>query len=351
MLCGSGGSNSTGNRFWQFAPFLCAYLVLAVRYGNVQPFVIAWIFAALILAETRPLFAGILLALAATFKIWPVLFVPWLFPRERRRAAVWFGAGLAAFWTAPIIIFGAHPYWLLLRDWYAAVGRVGATYSEFYYFPGQSLRGLLLRWLTPVAPPLQYFPRINILSLDPQTAIHIWMAAGALLYGGFVIWMLRSDHRTLWVWDGVAFVLYSMIEPFAVKSGLISLAPAVLTAGCLFALRNKEARTAGKKAVQWADGLFLMACAISFLQAILQYKPWQRYLLSFGMDFWGECLLLAAFTIWIGCTRVAQALSTQESGQAGDCGQHASGVLGFPPEGKELSALTSRAQFAIEDVT
>lgn len=322
--------------------YLCAYLVLAVRYGNVQPFAIAWIFAALILAETQPLTSGILLALATTFKIWPILFLPWFFPRLRRRAAMWFGVSLAALWTVPFAIFGPHEYSTLLREWYAAVGRVGTTYSEFYYFPGQSIRGLLLRWLTPLAPPLDYFPRINILSLDPKTAVHLWMLAGAILYSVFVIWMLRSDHRIQWVWDGVAFVLYSMIEPYAVKSGLISLAPAVITAGCLFALRSSEQDASCKTAAKWANRLFLTACAISFTQALLQYKPWQRYLLSFGLDFWGECLLLAAFGLWIGRTSLPAALNADSSRQASDGSDHAPGVFGLSPVGKKLSALTGR---------
>jgi Glycosyltransferase family 87 len=324
--------------------YLSAYLFLAVRYGNVQPFVIAWIFAAVIVAEKRPALSGILLALAATFKIWPVLFFPWLLPRARRRAAIWFCISLATLWIFPVVVFGIHGYWALLRDWYAAVGRVGTTYSEFYYFPGQSIRGLLLRWLTPVAPPLSYFPRINVVSLDPRTAVHIWMVAAAVLYGGIVLWMLRSDRRTLWAWDGVAFVVYSMIEPYAVKSGLISLAPAVITAGCLFALRKKE----HTRAVRLANTLFLTAVGCSFIQAILQYKPWQRYLLSLGMDFWGECLLLGAFAVWIGWTRLPTALA--ESGQAGDGSQHATGVFGLAPEGKELPALAGRTQFAVKDL-
>jgi hypothetical protein len=328
---------------------LAAYLVLAVRYGNVQPFVIAWIFAALILSERRPLVSGLLLALAATFKIWPVLFAPWLFPRVRRTAALWFGAWLATLWAAPLAIFGVQGYSSLLHEWYAAVGRVGTTYSEFYYFPGQSIRGLLLRWLTPVAPPLDYFPRINVVSVPPQTAVHIWMITGALLYASFVVWMLRSSARSLWVWDGAAFLIYSMIEPYAVKSGLISLAPAVLTAGCLFSLRRR-AEGRERNAVRWANRLFLIAAAISFFQAVLQYKPWQRYLLSYGLDFWGECLLLAALAIWAAWTHLPSELAIDSSRQTRDSGEHASGVLRFTPERKELPGLAGRTELAIEDV-
>jgi hypothetical protein len=312
--------------------FVCAYLFLAVRYGNVQPFVIGWIFAALILSERRSWLSGLLMALAITFKIWPFLFAPLFFREGRRRTAAWLAGWFAALWTFPLLVFGPSGYVMLLRDWYSAVGRVGTTYSEFYYFPGMSMRGLLLRWLTPVAPPLDYFPHINVLTLDPKTAVHLWMVAALLLYAAFMLWMLRSDRRTLWIWDGATFVIYSMIEPYAVKSGLISLAPAVLTAGCLFALRHKLGQR-----VRWANRLFLAACAVSFGQAILQYKPWQRYLLSYGLDFWGECLLLAAFATWI------------RSGEALDGSHHPAGILGLAAEREKLSALASRAQFAIED--
>jgi hypothetical protein len=175
------------------------------------------------------------------------------------------------------------------------------------------------------------------------------MVTSAILYGFFAIWMLRSDRRTLWAWDGAAFVIYSMIEPYAVKSGLISLAPAALTAGCLFALRRKHQGRSSSGAIRWANRLFLAACGLSFLQAILQYKPWQRYLLSFGMDFWGECLLLGAFAIWIGRTHLPQALGAQESGQTTDASHHATGVLGLAPKREKLPALARSTQFAIEN--
>lgn len=148
--------------------FTFAYVVLAIRYGNVEPFVIAWLFLALILSESYPFCAGILLALAVTFKIWPVMFLPWFFHRARLRAAAAFAFSFLILWTSPVLAFGPARYWSLLRAWYVAVGRVGTTYSEFYYFPGQSLRGLLLRYFTPVAPPLKTFPDIHFLSYSPR---------------------------------------------------------------------------------------------------------------------------------------------------------------------------------------
>ncbi|MBV9501826.1 MAG: DUF2029 domain-containing protein [Acidobacteriaceae bacterium] len=285
--------------------FLLAYLVLAVRYGNVQPFVIAWIFLALVLSETQPLWSGILMALAVTFKIWPILFLPWLLRRTRIRAAVSFALGLALLWLAPVTAFGATGYWALLHQWYEAVGRVGTTYSEFYYFPGQSLRGLLLRYLTPIEPPLKRFPHINILSLSPHTAVIAWVIIALAVYIFFAVQVLRADERKLWAWDGLAFVLYSLLEPYAVKSGLISLAPAVLIASCLFTQGidrgpwNSELAVSERQAIARANALFIAACSLSFAQAILQYKPWQQYLLSFGLDFWGEVLLLTAFCLWL----------------------------------------------------
>lgn len=277
--------------------FLLAYAVLMIRYGNVQPFVICALFSALILAETHPAWAGTLLAFGITFKIWPILFLPWLFSRRRRKAAAYAVTFLAGFWLFPVLIFGAHSYWALLREWYTAMRGVGTTYSELYYFPGQSLRGILLRYLTPVAPVLKDFPIIHVLSLAPRTAVIAWGVLSIAIYCATAVLMLRSDPRKLWVWDGVAFVLYSLLEPYAVKSGLISLAPAVLTAACLYTLATKT-----KSAGAWvfrANRLFLAASLIAFSGAVIQYRPWQRFLLTAGLDFWAEILLLGAFVIWI----------------------------------------------------
>jgi hypothetical protein len=293
--------------------FLLAYVVLAVRYGNVQPFVISWIFAALILAESHPRWSGLLLALAVSFKIWPVMFLPLLLKRTRIRSAYWFAGWLAVLWTLPLAFFGAAEYATLLHDWYVAVRRVGETASEFYYFPGQSLRGILLRYLTPVDPPLSYFPHVNLLELSPQTALRIWMLGNVVLYGCFAVGVLRSGVGRLWAWDGLAFVVYSLLEPYAVKSGLISLAPAALTAACLFTLSE----SCHHRAARWANRLFVTSCAISFGQAVLQYKPWQRLLLSYGLDFWGNLVLTCAFLLWIRAG-VPEELTEAPEGERGE---------------------------------
>jgi hypothetical protein len=259
----------------------------------VQPFVIAWLLAALAISETHPKWSGTLLALAVTFKIWPLMFLPWFFRKTRRNALFPFAIAFLVLWLFPIAVFGPAGYWTLLHDWYTAVHRMGTTYSEFYYFPSQSLRGLLLRYLTPVAPPLKDFPRINLLLLAPQAAIIIWGLTSIAAYSITVIAMLRSHPSKQWIWDGAVFVIYSLLEPYAVKSGLISLGPAILIAGCVYTLSSRA------KIAQRANILFLVACLISFLQAILQYKPWQRVLLTVGLDFWTELLLLAAYLMWI----------------------------------------------------
>jgi len=262
---------------------MLAYVVLAIRYENVQPFVICGIFAALIVAGNRPLWSGLLLALAITFKIWPILFVPWLFRGHRRKAVYATALWLAALWALPLAVFGVAGYWSLIMQWYVAMTKVAADYSGTYYFLGQSLREVALRCFAG--------------GVSPRIVSSAAEAAGAAIYCVFVAWMLRAKRGTLWVWDGLVFLLYSMVEPYAVKSGLISLGPAILIGACVCTIAGERAPRAPRAVA--ARTLFLSACAICFLGAILQYPPLLRFLLVAGVDLWAEMLLLAAFTLWL----------------------------------------------------
>jgi len=64
--------------------YMLAYVVLAVRSGNVQSYLIALILSAMCLSESHRRAAGFLLAVAITFKIWPLFFLPWFLRRRRR---------------------------------------------------------------------------------------------------------------------------------------------------------------------------------------------------------------------------------------------------------------------------
>jgi hypothetical protein len=107
--------------------------------------------------------------------------------------------------------------------------------------------------------------------------------------------MLRSDWTKRWVWDGISFALFTVLEPFCLKSSMISLGPAVLVAA---ALLSAQIRGELNTSSSLANRLFLCGSSLSMLGAIAQYKPLVRLLLAMGADFYAAALLLAALLIW-----------------------------------------------------
>lgn len=109
--------------------------------------------------------------------------------------------------------------------------------------------------------------------------------------------MLRADSRKRWVWDGLSFALFSVLQPFCLKSSLISLGPAALVAGCLYSKKvSRETPSGGL----WARRLFVAACGLSMAAAVLQYRPLVHLLLALGIDFYAAVLLLGALLLWVG---------------------------------------------------
>ncbi|HLN01079.1 MAG TPA: glycosyltransferase family 87 protein [Bryobacteraceae bacterium] len=275
--------------------YLLAYVVLALRSGNVQPYLIAMIFAALLLSESHRVAAASLLGLAITFKIWPVFFLPWFLHRRRRLVLVWLIPVVLLLWLFPLTIWSPSDYVDLLRQWYRSEFQSATTPSESWYFPGQSLRGVLLRYLTAAAPWIPGFPDVHLLSLPPRLVVRAWQAAASMLYAIACIAMLRCHPSKRWVWDGLSFSLFTLLEPFCLKSGMISLGPAVLVAAALYSEERQHVRNS-REAV--ARRFFLAACALSLLGAIAQYKPLLRLLLALGLDFYAAVMLLLALLLW-----------------------------------------------------
>jgi hypothetical protein len=292
--------------------YMLAYVVLAVRYGNIQPYLIAMILAALVLSETHPVLSATLLALAITFKIWPLFFVPWFLRRNRRKALVWLIPAMLLLWLVPFLVWSPARYLELIGQWFHSEVQSAGVNSEMWYFPGQSLRGILLRYLTVSEPWAKGFPDVHMFSFPPAAAVRAWEAIAAATYVATSIAMLRSDYRTRWIWDGASFALFTLLEPFGPVSGMISIGPAVLVAAAACSAESRGSL---------ARRLFLGACVLSFLGAVLQYRPLLRLLLVVGLDFYAALLLFTALV-----------LAGNEAGPAGSAvpGSNRSATVVFP---------------------
>lgn len=277
--------------------FACmlAYCVLGIRSGNIQPYLIGMIFTAINISSTRPIVAAGLLALSISFKIWPAFFLPCFFRRHRRTVLIWLVPALLVLWLAPAAVWSPSAYSHLIVQWYRQELQIVSANSELWYFPGQSLRGVLLRYMTPASPWLHGFPDVHFLSLSPVAVVHLWFVAASSAYLVVSTAMLRSAARTQGVWDGVFFALFTLLEPFCPKSSMISLGPAVLIAAMTYSESTNRPRAGS---IWLAQRLFVLACSLSFLCAVLQYRPVIRVTLAIGMDFYVSLLLFVALILW-----------------------------------------------------
>jgi hypothetical protein len=275
--------------------YMLAYVVLAIRSGNVQPYLIAMILAAIVLSDSRGWASAFLLALAISFKVWPVFFLPCFVRRQRRAVLVRLIPAMLLLWVAPLLLWSPFHYLDLIRQWYDSEFQSAIAYSELWYFPGQSLRGVLLRYLTASSPWINGFPDVHLTSLSPATVVVTWAVVASLLYLAAFIAMLQSDTRKQWVWDGLFFALFSILQPFCLKSSMISLGPAVLVAAALCSEETRLFQSTPEKAARL---LFFAACGVSLCGAVLQYKPLLRLLLALGLDFYAALLLVASLLLW-----------------------------------------------------
>ena len=269
---------------------LAPFAFLAVKFGNVQPYLVALILLGLLWAEEHPAWSGAALAIAICFKVWPLFFAPWFLLRRRILTLFYACAGSIVLWASPIVYFGWRRYVELLQDFLAHVYAL-ASNPETVWYSGQSLRGVAFRFLTHATPPRDGYPDMSFAALSPALVGDCCLALSVIIYGWAVYAMWRAPESRRFLWDSIAFVLFSILQPFALNSGLISLLPAILTAAHVFSNR----RGFSPAARHW----FVAAVGFSILSSITFYRPFQRATLMLGVDFWimlalGVSLIFAA---------------------------------------------------------
>jgi hypothetical protein len=267
------------------------FIVLFVKFGNVQPYLISLVLLSLLCSEDHPGWSGLALAVATCFKVWPLFFVPWFFFRQRRRALYYAVAASVVLWVAPILYFGWTRYAWLMQEFYTHIAAL-ASNPESLWYSSQSLRGVFLRFLTHAAPSRDGYPDASFASLSPVLVGGCCFVLSVAVYCWAVVQTWRARKVSRFLWDANAFVFFSALQPFAMNSGLISLFPAVLAAMHVYSSPPGSYPKAARRA-------FLITCLLSAIATCTFWRPLQRWALMLGIDFWimlalGATLAIAA---------------------------------------------------------
>ncbi len=282
------------------------YLYLTFKDGNMQWFVTVLTLVAIVLSDRRPALSGCALAFGASIKIWPLLFVPLLLARARRPALWWTALAGAVLWLLPVVFFGPSFYWTLLRQWSAQESANHVALGDIWY-PSQSLRGLLLRYLTDPLQTLPYhaaFADVHLLALSPAFVVAVWAiaACASLLYVAARSAQTQGLERTRW--DFLYFVAFSALQPYCNWSSLITLTPAVLLLAHLVSMGRRP----------WPRRFFWSAVALTAVCLATSLSRQQTRLLQvIGIHFFVMlCLAGALFFADLPANRESASLTQSE---------------------------------------
>ena len=263
--------------------FITPYLIEEFRYGNAQFFVFALSAVALLLERKRPVLGAASLALGISIKVWPLFFLPYLAVRRNWKLVGYTLAFVAVLAMLPGFYFGFGRNAGLLKEWYAQEMQTQFGESEIW-FPNQSLRGALMRYLTFIdysKVPDSNYAQVNIVTLDPEIVRLIWLLIAFTVYVGF-LWLANRRRETGgWLDHGLAFCLIAILEPFTQKYALaILLWPALAASGFV---SKRGFRT-----------LLYSATILVLIQPLTPGASAQRFLQVLGLDFAAATLLTAA---------------------------------------------------------
>jgi hypothetical protein len=189
-----------------FLSFLiCAKLFFPlIRNLNVHLLIMCAMFGAFyLLLKQKKLLAALLMALAVTVKIVPILTLPYFALKKQ-----WFFLSatvvlIFVFNLLPAFYFGADLNFKLLNDWYDHV----LVNNEFHEINGPinlSLKGQLERYLVGVDYTKRAFDpdyqNINVVSISKNQADLIWKITAPVMFAGtlFLIWFSSKQRNKIY---------------------------------------------------------------------------------------------------------------------------------------------------------
>ena len=266
--------------------FIAPYLIEEFRYGNAQFFVFALTAASLLLARERPALSAGSLALAISVKVWPVFFVPHLAARRDWKVVSHTLGFVALLALLPSVYFGFRGNLNLLGQWFSQEWHTQLGSSEVW-FPNQSLRGVLMRYLTVIdysQVPDSNYQQIHFAALDPELVRAVWIIVAAAAYIGLLGIAARRRHTQGWLEHGLAFCFLALLEPFTQKYALAVLLWPALIAGSVLTKRSVRV-------------LIYISTALVLIQPFTPGAAAQRLLQVLGFDFAAVVLLTVAVLV------------------------------------------------------
>ena len=260
------------------------YVAEDLRYGNAQSFIFALTGASFLFLSASPILAAAALALAISIKVWPLFFVPFLAARREWKVVAWTLAFTGMLLLLPALYFGFNANLDLLAQWTRQEFSTQTGQAEIW-FPSQSIRGVLMRYLTVVdysLVPDSNYPLVHFAELSPGGVRLLWAGLAGLGYAALLVIAARYRKTVFGLIEGLAFAALILLEPFSQKYALVVLLwPAIV---------------AGRLAKGRARGLLYAAIAVAIVQPLINGSAAQRLLQVLGLDFLATGLL-AAFLI------------------------------------------------------
>src|SRR5207249_8999462 len=122
----------------------------------------------------------------------------------------------------PSLYFGVRENWSLLRQWFNQE-YLTQTGEEEIWFPSQSLRGVMMRYLTTIdysALPDSNYRKVNLVDWDRKTVRTLWFVTVGTIYTVFLGLVYRRTGKERWIEAALAFCLVALLEPFTQKYAL-----------------------------------------------------------------------------------------------------------------------------------